>query len=120
MHRQHSGRTVAAALQRMAGGLRLVRELHTRLVLLPDNTDVTRAHPDGAPRRLRRYEFIGGGGATLLTPPPPGVPVSALLAAAVSRALASPVLLPLAQVCIYVLCVVSELSSVAPTDQLIN
>jgi hypothetical protein len=136
--REHGAGSVAAALQRMAAGLRLVRELHTKLVLLPDNVDVTRREADGTPRRvrttplcpsqatssttwpqvfsnggipltnsqvgglcsqLRRYEFISGGGATLLAPPPAGVRVSSLLAAAVSRALASPMLLPLAQLC---------------------
>ncbi|KIY97788.1 hypothetical protein MNEG_10174, partial [Monoraphidium neglectum] len=96
-------RGVAAALRSAGQRLALVRELRTRLTLRPlggdgdggvggVGTDVT------LPGRERVYEFAqhGPGGALLVAQPPPGLPLSQLLAGALSRELGSPVALPLA------------------------
>jgi sacsin len=103
-------RGIGTALRRLAGRLTLVRELRTRLALRGGGgggssgggpvaggsgsggwIDVTQ------PGKERVFEFDDApNGRWYVAAPPPGLPLSALLAAVLSRALDSPVVLPLA------------------------
>eukprot|EP00897_Mesotaenium_endlicherianum_P007203 jgi/Mesen1/6510/ME000332S05518 len=79
---------VMQTLSRGAGGLKFVRNLHTRFLLLPSRIDITiRARTSSLPHSKRSFIYVAE--------PPSHVPLSGLLASVVSRLLGSPLVLPL-------------------------
>lgn len=82
---------VAAALRAAASALRFVLELQTHVVVRSSGSNVTR---DASAARV--YHFIDRvSGLMYVAEPPPELPISCLMAQALSAALGSPVTLPL-------------------------